>query len=96
MDFSKLTYKYKLLIYLTIISTIWSTKYKIFETTNEIAFSKILKYNITLKEKKVVENISSEVLSNSVLSVLVSVQKSEDCIKKSIVSLSNYRAAVNL
>jgi hypothetical protein len=72
-------------LYLLIISAIYAMKYKIFETTSEIAFSKILKYNITLKDKKIVDNISSEILSTSVLSVLVRVQKSEDCIKKSIV-----------
>jgi|LauGreDrversion4_2_1035121.scaffolds.fasta_scaffold238904_4 hypothetical protein len=66
------------------IINISSIKYKFFETTSEIAFSKIIKYNITLSDKTV-ENVSKDLLSNSVLSVIVKVSMSEDCIKKSSV-----------
>lgn len=96
MEFRILGNSFIIFIFFTIITTIFSVQYKIFETSSQIAFSKILRYNITLNDKKAVNNVSSEVLSTSVLSVLVKVQKSEDCIKNSIVSLYNIRAAVHL
>jgi hypothetical protein len=73
-----------IIVLLAVINRIQSAKYKILETTSEIAFSKIIKYNITLSDKKV-DNVSTDMLSTSVLSVIVRVPKSEDCIKKSIV-----------
>ncbi len=69
-------------IFFSMIVTISSLKYKFFETTSEIAFSKIIKYNITLSDKTV-ENVSKDLLSTSVLSVIVKVSMGEDCIKKS-------------
>lgn len=74
----------KFFIFFSILTTISSIKYKIFETTSEIAFSKIIKYNITLSDKKV-ENISKDLLSSSVLSVVVKISMGEDCKKKSSV-----------
>lgn len=82
-------------IFFIILTSITSTKYKIFETTSEIAFSKIIKYNITLNNKKV-DNVSNDLLSTSVLSVIVRVPKGEDCMKKTTVYSCDNRAVVNL
>lgn len=74
-------------LFLCIISLAYSTKYKIFEIKSEIAFHKINQHNTTLIDKKV-DGVSNDVLSTSVLSIIVTVPKSDDCIKKSIVLAS--------
>ena len=89
-------HRFTFLILLSWLATIFSAHYNIFESSSQIAFSNILKYNITNKDNIVANNLSSEILSSSVLSINVIVKKSEDCIKNLIVTLVKFRAAVNL
>ena len=80
--------RFKFLIYFYLITFIFSEQFKIYEETSEIAFSKIKKYNVTLKNVKI-EGISDYTMSHSVLSIVVKVPKSEDCKKKSTVLKNN-------
>ena len=80
--------RFKFLIYFYLITIIYSQQFKIYETKSEIAFSKIKKYNVTLKDVTI-EGISDHTISHSVLSVVVRVPKSEDCKKKSVVQNIN-------